>query len=500
MAARSGYRYSVIIPTTRSSEAYLDDALDSVLRQTARSRTEILVCVNGDLCYYEELRARLSAEGSPYAAVRVLHEPRMGVSYARDAGIEQARGTWIVFLDDDDMLSKGALAELDKVAPRFRKTVDVVLMNNLVRAGGKTSIQQRAVRKQPDTPATGADPAGFLEFFGSVCYRALRRDAFSKGVFRKFEEASMVEDTVFWMHNIGRVGRIAAADFRVKEGYVMRRRRGSVSRPGAEDADARADALLRYLADTAPLFDFGSRFLLREGGAPTLEEQWATVMLRTIFSAARKRYRKLDAPGRGKVGAYCADACPFQRLVVGFNGGPEQYVLSFSELSGGGIVRAAQLKREMDLGGVLLVNISAAAGAEAPEIRDCVAPVKRIPADGAPADAFLEDLPNYGAPKAIYSNGDGAHSHARAGMAKARYPDSRWILDLSAAFDDAAHRGDAYIEAADALLFESGDARDAVAARCPELGAPIREKAVILPLPSRRDALARYVAGGGEGA
>ncbi len=85
---------SVVIPTFER-RATLPRALDSVICQT-RAADEIIVVDDGSTDGTAEMLA------GDYADVRCLRQPQRGVSAARNAGIQTARGEWIAFLDSDD--------------------------------------------------------------------------------------------------------------------------------------------------------------------------------------------------------------------------------------------------------------------------------------------------------------------------------------------------------------------------------------------------------------
>ena len=95
---------SVIVPT-RNRRAYLEEALESVRRQTFE-RWEIVVVddasEDGTRAWIEALRDdRLRLLGM---------ESNVGSTITRNAGLEAARGDYCLFLDDDDLLPPDALA------------------------------------------------------------------------------------------------------------------------------------------------------------------------------------------------------------------------------------------------------------------------------------------------------------------------------------------------------------------------------------------------------
>lgn len=97
-------RISVIIPVY-NTERYIRQCLDSVVTQT-ESDIEIILIDDG------------STDASPaicdeYASiddrVRVIHKKNGGVSAARNAGIREAKGKFVTFVDSDDYLESDAL-------------------------------------------------------------------------------------------------------------------------------------------------------------------------------------------------------------------------------------------------------------------------------------------------------------------------------------------------------------------------------------------------------
>ena len=98
-------KVSIIIPIY-NVEKYLAECLDSCLNQTHHDIE--IVCVNDqspDNC--AEILEKYSKKDSRIKVVN--HEENMGLAPARNTGILNSTGDYLIFLDSDDMLSKQAI-------------------------------------------------------------------------------------------------------------------------------------------------------------------------------------------------------------------------------------------------------------------------------------------------------------------------------------------------------------------------------------------------------
>lgn len=98
---------SIIIPVY-NSEKHLIQCVDSVLAQSYAD-FEIILVDDGST----DLSGKLCDEyASRYTNVYAFHKENEGVSVARNKGLEQARGEYVIFVDSDDWLEKDALSLL----------------------------------------------------------------------------------------------------------------------------------------------------------------------------------------------------------------------------------------------------------------------------------------------------------------------------------------------------------------------------------------------------
>ena len=102
---------SVIIPTFKPGK-YIYKCLLSIIQQTYdKNRFELIIVLNGSQKepYYNDIDSFLRDKGIIY---KLIYIPLLGVSNARNYGLDNATGDYITFVDDDDYISENYLEEL----------------------------------------------------------------------------------------------------------------------------------------------------------------------------------------------------------------------------------------------------------------------------------------------------------------------------------------------------------------------------------------------------
>lgn len=105
----SSPRFSIVVPCYNVVQ-YLDECLDSVARQTFADFEVLLVndgSTDGTLAL---CRKRASSD----SRIRVIDKENGGLSDARNRGMEECRGEYLVFLDSDDFIEPAALEEINR--------------------------------------------------------------------------------------------------------------------------------------------------------------------------------------------------------------------------------------------------------------------------------------------------------------------------------------------------------------------------------------------------
>ena len=93
-------RLSIIVPVYNSEE-YLSRCLDSILDQDMTSY-EVILVDDGSTDSSALICDRYSATDPRF---RTIHKPNGGVSSARNAGLNLAKGEYVMFVDSDDVLT-----------------------------------------------------------------------------------------------------------------------------------------------------------------------------------------------------------------------------------------------------------------------------------------------------------------------------------------------------------------------------------------------------------
>lgn len=178
-------KFSVIVPVYKV-ESVLPRCIESILNQTVTDFELILIDDgspdrSGTIC-------------DEYAAkdprIRVIHQKNGGVSRARNAGLDAARGEYIVFVDSDDWVDPDFLEKFNSVS------ADLIIAGYRIEGHG---ISEPVIRKyENSTLALGdirpAFEAGILNY---ACTKAFSAHVIKHFHIRFDENLCLSEDTLF---------------------------------------------------------------------------------------------------------------------------------------------------------------------------------------------------------------------------------------------------------------------------------------------------------------
>ena len=177
-------KISIIVPVY-NVEQYLRRCLDSIAAQT-----------------FTDWECILIDDGSPdnsgaicdeYAAkderFRVIHQKNAGVSAARNAGLDAARGEWIGFVDSDDWVDAEMLSSLYNTA--IQQNAEVVVSGD-IRTDGKTQIEKFC----PDLGWMNM-PKDFAIYWQGPCAKLFNKTVLHKNNIKFPLGIALAEDLLF---------------------------------------------------------------------------------------------------------------------------------------------------------------------------------------------------------------------------------------------------------------------------------------------------------------
>ncbi|HBN57462.1 MAG TPA: glycosyl transferase family 2 [Lachnospiraceae bacterium] len=112
----NGYLFSVIVPVY-NVETCLERCVDSILAQEqTEGQIEILLIDDGSTDGSGVLCDRLAER---FSVVKAVHKENGGLSSARNAGIEMAKGDYVLFVDSDDFIEKHTCRLLEQAIKKY---------------------------------------------------------------------------------------------------------------------------------------------------------------------------------------------------------------------------------------------------------------------------------------------------------------------------------------------------------------------------------------------
>lgn len=192
---------SVIIPVYNTAK-YLPQCLDSVIAQTYPSIE--IICVNdGSTDNSLEILEKYAAR---HSNLKIIDKVNEGVSAARNIGIKESTGEWVMFLDSDDWLNPETvetvynagidyncdIVSFDYISEFNTKSeVREYLFNNYIYKGDEFSLRILGpLKNQLNEPHK-------LDSMSIVCAKLYRKNIITTASFVDLKEIGTSEDTLF---------------------------------------------------------------------------------------------------------------------------------------------------------------------------------------------------------------------------------------------------------------------------------------------------------------
>ena len=196
---------SIIVPVYQT-EKYLDQCVQS-LRSQSYGNLEIILVDDGSP---DECPALCDAYAARDARVRVIHKENGGLSSAREAGIQNASGDYIMVVDSDDWIEPDTVASCIDTAQRDNadcvmfgytrdypeKSLDTLLFDRDF-SYGKTTSEEKIHRRIVGLTGKELQAPQQIDRLSTVCIKLYRAEAARKGRIVSERVVGTSEDTLF---------------------------------------------------------------------------------------------------------------------------------------------------------------------------------------------------------------------------------------------------------------------------------------------------------------
>ena len=186
-------RLSIVIPAYNAAEL-IPSTVNSILGQ---SFTDYEIIIVDDGSTDDTLRVCQELAGRS-GNIRVISKENGGVSSARNAGIEAAKGEYLMFVDADDLLVDGALKTIchddyDFILAGFEKVVSDVVTESHVPAAERSYVMREEICDFFDDIL----PENNTYILNSACFKLFRRSVLLENGIRFIDGLSFAEDKMF---------------------------------------------------------------------------------------------------------------------------------------------------------------------------------------------------------------------------------------------------------------------------------------------------------------
>lgn len=248
---------SIVIPYYCTPKDLYSKCMESILSAPS-DRIEVLVIDDGSPQEFYPVLNQYTND----SRVKLIHTPNAGVSSARNRGIKEATGYWVMFVDSDDFVATDALNSIIRYAENNHG--DVILFNGGTYSNGKiknnTSFLKEGINYAANAEnqlsvmssalSVGLLPQGYVQYFslGAPVCKLIRTDFLKENDICFDTSATFAEDTLFSLQVYN-----TANDIRYKDYYLYYYVRNSSSithryRPGlSEEMDVFFNKVMAFL-------------------------------------------------------------------------------------------------------------------------------------------------------------------------------------------------------------------------------------------------------------
>ena len=190
-----------VIVAIYNAEQYILDSINNICKQSLQE-VEIVIVNDGSTDGSVEIIDKCAHKDS---RISVYHEKHAGVAHARQVGLENAKGEYILFVDADDVVSPNMLEEMYNVAKEQDADVVVSDFTELTNEGD-------TYRSQKPTTLNGLSILEDIlngKLYGALWNKLIRSEIIRETQAHFTETLTMREDLVFLSELLPHVDKVA---------------------------------------------------------------------------------------------------------------------------------------------------------------------------------------------------------------------------------------------------------------------------------------------------
>lgn len=200
-------KISIILPIY-NSEKYLRKCLDSILGQSLKEIEVIAINDGSSDKSLDILNSYIDGRLS------IINQKNLGVSYARNKGLEISTGKYIICLDSDDWIEKNYLYEIYKEAEK--RQLDILISDYFLDIGEDSFYKEDIKQNELEIISGEKYIASFFKknLQGFNVNKLFKRDIIEYNNISYDEKVTFMEDTLFLMKiakKATRIGKINKA-------------------------------------------------------------------------------------------------------------------------------------------------------------------------------------------------------------------------------------------------------------------------------------------------
>ena len=265
-----GIKFSIIIPVY-NVEKYLTKCIEGVFMQTYTDY-EVLLVDDGSTDSSSSICDNLADNSGK---IRVIHQKNQGLSAARNTGIDNAIGEYLIFLDSDDYWDdENALQEINQIIDKTNVEVVTWSLRKYIEDTGEIETKQKQfapLYKNGKTDIVKALLQNSL-YRACACDKAVKRSLIiENSLYFKLGDTS---EDIEWAAEL--MICMKSIEILPKDFYVYRQRKGSITKTKSQK---NINDLIRHIENCIRFGEAISDKLFREVYWGYVSEQYTNMLI-----------------------------------------------------------------------------------------------------------------------------------------------------------------------------------------------------------------------------